>query len=217
MTATESRPRTDDPPEIDFEDVPGTVPDGSTLLVAKPAPLEEYALTPRLVDRYANPDEGRLVVTTTVDADRTIRNHRAISAEASDRLGIVDASDRRQPSSPFQQYPTVSLPHPGELTRIVLALWELNATMSSTCNRTHVVVRSLTPILEEEPIERVARVIDQLADRKREDDGLLVVSVEYTAHDEATMSYLRELVDAVVWAEVAADGPLELEYRRART
>ena len=215
MNRTE-QPRTDR--DVDLSELPAALPAGSSVLVAKPDSLTEHALSLRISSRYADSDDARLVLTTAVDADRTIEQHQAIVADSSaGRLGVVDASEGYQPSAPFQECPTVSLPNPSELTRIVLALQQLESTLSAQTPTIDVVVRSLSPMLAGSRLEQVVRVVDQLVDRQRSTGGVAVFGLEYTRHDDRTMRELQELVDAVVWVEETADElRLDVQWARAR-
>ena len=204
--------------DVDLSALPEALPAGSSVLVAKPDSLTEHALSLRISSRYADLDDARLVLTTAVDADRTIEQYRAIVADSgAGRLGVVDASEGYQPSAPFQECPTVSLPNPSELTRIVLALQQLESTLAAQAPTIDVVVRSLSPMLTGSRLEQVVRVVDQLVDRQRSIGGVAVFGLEYTRHDDRTMRELQELVDAVVWVEETADGlRLDVQWARAR-
>lgn len=205
------------PKTITLDSLPTDIPDGSAILVAKPASLLEHSLPLQITNRYAKPGDRRVVLTTTVDAERTIEQHLALSRGSPDeRVGVVDVSGEDHPSAPFQKNPTVSLPDPSELTRIVMALWELGSTLSKRGSATHVVVRSLTPMLEAERLARVARVVEQLVERQRSVGGVAVFGIEYTSHDDRTMVELSEIVDGVVWVEETSDGQLRFDLQRSR-
>ncbi|WP_312908055.1 DUF7504 family protein [Natronosalvus caseinilyticus] len=198
---------------IDFEGLPNNLTEDSVILVAKPAPLEEYAVSLRILDRYTSPDDRRIVVTTAVSAERTIQQQTALASPESGRFGVIDATPQHQPSAPFQQYPVVSLPHSVELTRLVLALWELEASMASGSQQTHFGIRSLTPLLVDEGLGRTVSVLEHLIE-DRSDSGLVVLGLEYTRHDEDTLAALRAIVDGIVWVEERTDGSISAAYRR---
>lgn len=197
------------------QDLPDSLADGASILLATPSALSDRRLALALSERYADPGDCRLVLTTEVDAERTIEDHRALVDETGGRLGIVDASENHRPSAPFQEYPTVSLPNPSELARIVLALQQLESTLSADCETINVVVRSLSPLVEESRLDHVTRVVGQLVDRQRSTGGVAVFGLEYTRHDTATIAALRDAVDAVVWAEATDTGQV-LDFQRER-
>lgn len=215
MTAPSANTRPDDDP-VDLDTLPETVASGSTLLVATPEPIDEYALPLRIADRYARSDECRLVVTATVDAERTIRQQLSVSPSPAPGFGVVDATGDEHLLSLYQEYPTVYLPYPGELAHVSLALWELETALSPSRPNPHLIFRSLSPLLAEDSLERVTNVLGRLIEQRRSSGSLTVLGVEYTAHDEHTMAALRALADAVVWVDTSPDARLELEYRRIR-
>ncbi|MFC7216168.1 hypothetical protein ACFQO4_19070 [Saliphagus sp. GCM10025334] len=198
---------------IDFEELPNSLTEDSVILVAKPAPLDEYAVSLRILDRFTSPAERRIIVTTAVSAERTIQQQIFLASPESGRFGVVDATPQNHPSSPFQKYPVVSLPHSVELTRLVLALWELEASMASDSQKTHFGIRSLTPLLADDGLERTISVLKHLIEG-RTDSGLVVLGFEYTKHDEDTLSALKEIVDGIVWIEEQTVGSISAEHRR---
>ncbi|GAB7020874.1 hypothetical protein JCM18750_37360 [Halostagnicola bangensis] len=202
---------------FDIDELPANISESSALLVAKPSPLEDSLPEIRILDRYASPAECRIAVTTSTSAEKMIQQQTTLTPSLkSGRLGIIDASPTDQPSAPFQEYPVVSLSHPIELTRLVLALWELDKTLSPTSHTAHLTIQSLTPLLTEGDLERTIRGIEQLIDHHQPEPGLVVIGFEYTKHDDTTLSALKELVDGVVWIEETAGGSITAEYRNAR-
>lgn len=202
---------------IEFEGEPGKIPDSSAICIAKPAPLVEYAIPLHVTNRYTDRDDCRIIVTSSVSAEETIRQQQAITPSASSRLGVVDATADEYLASLYQKNPTISLPRPGELSQLALSVWELHEALSMSCSKTHVILRSLTPILEEEPLERVTNVLERLMEQQRSNSSLTVFSIEYTEHDEATMAVLEELVNGIFWIEQTGQQGLRLDYQRART
>lgn len=51
-------------PAIDFSDLPRTLSENSTILVAKPAPFSKNALAAQLVERYTQNTANRIVLAT---------------------------------------------------------------------------------------------------------------------------------------------------------
>lgn len=209
---TRTHPTLDDPASTDL---PATLPDGSSILLATPSGLSEGGLALSVSERYADPGDCRLVLTTEDDAERAIAGHRELVDETGGRLAVVDASESHDPSAPFQEYPTVSLPNPSELTRIVLAMQQLESTLSAECETINVVVQSLSPVIEGSRLEHVSRVVDQLVDRQHATGGTAVFGLEYTRHDADVIAALRDAVDAVIWAEAGDTGP-SFEFQRER-
>lgn len=214
MTPSESD---DQPPSLEFDNLPTTVPDSSVLLIAKPAPLEESIPEIRILDHYVSPSECRIGVTVSTSAEQMIQHQTRLRPTLkSGQLGIIDARPTEQPSAPFQKYPIVSLSHPIELTRLVLALWELDKTLSTTSQTPHLAIQSLKPLLAEGNLERTIRGIKQLIDHHQSEPRIVVMGFEYTEHDDTTLSALKQVVDGVVWIEETTDGPLTAEYYKTR-
>ena len=201
-----------------LEDLPTDVPDGSSILVAKPAALTDRAVELQIAEHYAAPGSCHLVLSTDVDGAQTVEQYRSIGDEGTGgRCGVVDASDSDHPSAPFQTHPIVSLPNPADLSRIVLALQQLESTLAGSSPTINVVARSLTPVVERARHDQVMRVVEQLVERQRSAGGVAVFGLEYTRHDDRTMTALRRLVDAVVWVETSAeDIRLDLDRGRIR-
>lgn len=201
---------------IDCDDLPEIIPEKSVLCIAKPAPLTERALPLRIANRYADNADCRVIVTSSVGAEETIAQQKSIGWSTASRLGVVDTTADEHLAALYQNNPTVFLPRSGDLTQISLALEELEESLSSSCSKTHVVFRSLTPILAESSLDGVRSVLKCVIEHQRTDSSLTVFSVEYTEHGEATMTALEKLVDGIVWTEQTANDGLRLTYQRAR-
>lgn len=201
---------------VDFEGIPDTISDDSTICIAKPAPLTEYAVPLRITDRYTAANDCRIIVTSSVSAEETIQQQKSLTHTAASRIGVVDMTAGEHLESLYQENPTISIPRPGELSQLAIAVWDLHEALSTSCSKTHVILRSLTPILDEEPLERVTNVLERLIRRQRSSSSLTVFSIEYTEHDEATIAAFKDLADGIVWVEQAGDRNLRLDYRRVR-
>lgn len=201
---------------VDFEGIPDTISDDSTICIAKPAPLTEYALPLRITDRYAADNDCRIIVTSSVSAEETIRQQESLTRAAASRIGVVDTTADEYLESLYREHPTISIPRPGELSQLAIAVWDLHEALSTSCSKTHVILRSLTPILDTEPLERVTNVLEQLISQQRSRSGLTVFSIEYTEHDETTMAALEDLADGIIWVEQTGDRNLRFDYRRVR-
>lgn len=199
---------------VDLEAIPRSVPNGSVICVAGPSPLTDYALPLRITDRYTATDDCRIIVTTATGADETIAQQNAITPAGGHRVGVIDTTADEHVASLYQEHPTISLARTGELTQITLALWDLEEALSTACSTPHVIVRSLTPILEQAGLERVTNVLESVIEHQRAAGSLTVFGIEYTAHDERTMAALERLADGIVWVERTGQGDLELEYQR---
>ncbi|NUB93530.1 hypothetical protein HT576_21300 [Haloterrigena sp. SYSU A121-1] len=201
---------------VDFEGIPDAIPDDSTICIAKPAPLTEYAIPLRITDRYTADNDCRVIVTSLVSAEETIQQQQSLTHSAVSRIGVVDTRADGYLESLYQENPTISLPQPGELSQLAIAARDLHEALSTSCSKPHVILRSLTPILDAEPLERVTNVLERLIRQQSSSSSLTVFSIDYTEHDEATMAALEALADGIVWVEQTGERPLRFDYRRVR-
>lgn len=211
----------DSPPQHDGEEVvigelPEAIADGATVLIAGTIDPTEYALCLRTLCHYSDADDNALVVTTTEGARQTIDQYRQVCPQTDPpNLRLVDMASQQYISAVYEDIPTVSIPSPGDLERLMLALSDITAANSESVGRRHLVVRSLTPILDTTPVSRVTTVLERISGI-RTATGLGIFGLDYTAHDEATMEELTSCVDGVIWVTKHPDGRLEFELRSTR-
>ncbi|WP_123538234.1 DUF7504 family protein [Halosimplex salinum] len=214
MTENPDRSAGREPEHIDA--LPQGLATGSTVLVASTGHPPRHDIALRILARLGDADDTILAVTTTESADEFV--------EAVDRvygdgerppLGVVDTvSTGQSVASRYGEVPVVFTPSPSDLERLVVALAELSGDRPPADGARHLLVGSLTPVLDSISTEQVCTVLRQISGI-RTDDGLTLVGVDYTAHDEATTTALTEQVDGVLWVTPDADGRLDLEYRPA--
>lgn len=202
---------------LEIDAFPNGITPGSTVLIAGAIDPATFALGLRSIQQYGQADDAALVVTTTESADRTIDTYETVCEDSARRsLGLVDTTSERQyVDALYDETPVVFVPSPGDLERLVLALSDLLGNRLPSNGTRHLVVRSLTPILENAPISRVSSVLERITGI-RTGNGLTVFGVDYTAHDEETMTALMDLVDGVVWVTQTTEGELEFEFRPTR-
>lgn len=190
---------------------------GTTVLIAGPVDPTEYALGLRALQRFGTPNDAAMIVTTTDSADRTLAAYDSLSTGSKRQsLALVDTTSERQyVTALYDETPVVFIPTSSDLERLVLALSELTGNRLPSNGTQHLVVRSLTPILQEAPLHRVCRVLERISGLRR-GDGITALGIDYTAHDEETMNALMDLVDGVVWVTRTAEDELEFEYRPTR-
>lgn len=202
---------------LQVDPLPHSQSDGSTVLVASTGNPSEYATCLRILCRYGTAADTTFVVTTIESADRTIETYTGLAA-ATDRpsLGIVDTTSEQQSvSALYGETPVVFTPSPGGLERLVLALSDLAGTASLSNGARHFVVRSLTPILKSASTTHVCTVLKRITGLRSE-TGLCLLGLDYTAHDEETITALADHVDGVLWVTHSAPNLLEFEYRPTR-
>lgn len=199
-----------------IEDFPEAIADGATVLVAGTIDPTEYALCLHALCHYSGRDDTALVVTTTEGATRTIQQYRTACPTADQSaLRLVDMASQQYISALYEEVPTVSIPTPDDLERLVLALSDLTDARAPTVGRRHLVIRSLTPILATTPTNRVSTVLERISGL-RTGTGLGLFGLDYTAHDEETMAELATCVDGIVWATQHPDDGIKFELRSTR-
>lgn len=201
----------------DQDPFPDRFTTGTTILIASAGDPGKRAVDIRALCHYADPTDRAFIVTTTVSAEQTIEtvDHVCAGTERP-ALGFVDTtSNQPSVSAIYDNTPVIFTPSPGDLERLVVALTELSGDSRPEHGDRHLVVQSLTPLLEAAPTAQVCRVLERISGL-RTGSGLCLLGIDYTAHDEETMTAVTEHVDGVLW--VADDGPddLQLEYQPVR-
>lgn len=205
------------PEALQADSLPDNLSAGSTLLVASADDPAAHAICLRILRRYGTGSDAAFVVTTTESADRTIETYTGLS-ETSDRpsLGIVDTTSEQQSvSALYGETPVVFTPSPGDLERLVLALSTLSDNMSPANGASHLVVRSLTPVLESAGTDDVCTVLDRIIGLRSE-TGLCLIGLDYMTHDEETMTALATHVDGILWVTRTDPDRLAFEYQPTR-
>lgn len=194
--------------------LPAGLSNGSTVLLASVGDPTADALGVRVLSRLVEPADTALVVTTTESADETVaRADRVFDDDGQPSLGLVDTGSTQQSvESRYGTVPTVFTPSPGDLERLVVALTELSGEAPPATGGRHLLVRSLTPILEAAPTEQVCSVLQQVSGI-RTDAGITLFGIDETAHDDATMDAIAEQVEGVLWVTDEPDGTHAFDYR----
>ncbi|WP_193570247.1 MULTISPECIES: hypothetical protein [Halorussus] len=203
----------------DFDERLGAVVDAlsppTALLVAGTVDPAEYALDLRLLSRVGSPDETAFVVATTGSREDVLAHTRDDDAAGVGSLAVVDTvSEDQYLTAPYADVPTVFMPSADDLERVVIGLSDLTGTVVPATGTRHLVVRSLTPMIEGATAGRVCRLLER-TEGLRTGDGLGIFGIDYTAHDEETMRELTSVVDRLLWVSEDSDGRLQFELRDA--
>lgn len=206
------------PAAWEVDTLPEQIEDDATVLVATQGDPSRFAIGLRLLDTFGTGDDRAFLVTTTRSDETTLDVYEQLS-DGSDRpaLGIVDTSSEQQSiSALYDEVPVVFTPSSGDIEHLVLGLSELVEKVSSPSGARHLLVRSLTPILTATSIDRVGTVLDRIAGI-RSTDGLSLLGIDYTAHDEETIQDVAGHVDGILWVEHAGTDRLSFEYQPVRS
>lgn len=203
----------DDRPVVARESLPNTLADGCTLLVACPGNPAHSAFGLQALAHRVAEDDTVVLVTTTESATRTVETYEHYASDAPDaNLGVVDtASEVQSLDAVYGEVPTIFTPAPGDLERLTIALSDLTDAPLAPDTDRHLVVRSLTPILESTPTERVRTVLERITGL-RTDGGVCLLGVDYTAHDRSTLDDIATSTDGVVWLSRSTPDRLDVEY-----
>ncbi|WP_247730912.1 DUF7504 family protein [Halovivax limisalsi] len=196
---------------------PAAVSAGSTVLVAGTVDPSNDAIGLRMLCRYGDADDAALVVTSTETADETTARYESVCPEGGPSIGLVDTQSKRQYlSSLYGPTPTVYTPSTADLERIVIALAELTETAVPPTDARHLVVRSVTPLLEHASVDRVCNVLRRISGL-RTGGGICYVGIHYTEHDQDAVAELARQADGIVWVTRGADRDVTFDYQPARS
>lgn len=189
---------------------------GQTLLVAESGSLRRHAVDLRLLAAQSDPSEGAAFVTTETGSKAMLEAYESLGGEdRSDVLGVVDAVSHEQnlPAS-YRATPVSHVAGPHEVARLSMALADLLESSEREERRRHLVVQSLTPLLETSDPAVVERLVREVTRDSRLVDGFSILRMDFTAHDEPTFQRLRDLADLVLWVEESPDDALDFEVEQ---
>lgn len=202
---------------LQVDPFPESLSGGSTVLVASAGDPSRYAVSLRILCSHGTAGDTALVVTTTESADQTIAVYDGLEvATGRPSIGIVDTvSEQQSVSALYGETHVVFTPTPGDLERLILALSDLSDSTAPTSRSRHFVIRSLTPILAASSPARVRTVLERITGLCSE-TGLALIGIDYTDHDEETMSAIADLVDGVLWVTQPSPDRLAFDYQPRR-
>ncbi|UPM44938.1 DUF7504 family protein [Halocatena salina] len=201
-----------DPETVQIEAFPKELPPKSTVLIVGSDEPAVCTIGLQALAQYGHAEDRGLVVTTTRSAATTLDTYTTVHPD-SDRpsLAFVDtASEHQYVSAPYRDTPVVFVPSPTDIERVVMALSELTEHLPSLEGR-HLLIRSLTPLLMATSTARVCTILDRITELPT-GTGRCFLGVDYTAHDETTITTLIERVDGVLWILGPVDGQFDCEY-----
>lgn len=194
---------------------PARFTEGGTYLIATPGEPARYDIDLHALCYFGTATDTAFIVTTTRSAATT---RDALSSfckkDARPALGFVDTTSERQSvSALFEGTPTIFTPAPGDLERLVLALTELTDRFPPRTNPRHLIIRSLTPLLQTTTTDRLRHVLDRVTGLST-NRGLCLLGIDYTAHDPETITELATVADGILWVSTT-DDTIEIDYQPA--
>lgn len=162
---------------------------GTTVLVAGPTHAGTRELALRML---AGADgEGAIVVTTNQRADRVVEDcERAGVSVFDDQAAIIDCVSDDEPSVPAR---LLTVAGPTDLTGIGMRFSDLHRSFSdSDVDRVRTGLYSVSTLLTFSNLKTVSRFVHTLVGRIDSVDGLGVLVVDPTNHDEREVSTLAQ-------------------------
>jgi len=193
--------------DIGVDCVDGSVAPGTNLLVVGPPMTGKRDLAFDVVADGCRDGEGGIVVTTKDSARKVQQAFADRAPDAS--LGIVDCVTRQQGMDSEEESDLVRYASsPNDLTGIGIEFSELLQLFygGRGIERNRTVMYSLSTLLMYSNLQTVFRFLHVSTGRVQSADGLGLFLVDDTAHDEQTMSTIKQLFDGVIEVRDAEDG-----------
>ncbi|MCD2202236.1 RAD55 family ATPase [Halobacterium sp. KA-6] len=156
--------------------------------------------------------EGAIVVSTKDSAERIIEDFAEHVGEAEPLLGVVDCVTKQQGMGTATESELVRYASsPVDLTGIGIELSELLRALYQQrgVTRNRILLHSLSTLLMYSDLQTVFRFLHVFTGRVQSADALGVFVVDSSAHDEQTVSTLKQLFDGIVTIREREDGGFE--------
>jgi KaiC/GvpD/RAD55 family RecA-like ATPase len=189
---------------------------GRNVLISGPPMTGKQKLGFQVLAHGSARDEGAIVVTTKDSAERVRERYTDYvgvdgkTESETEPFGVVDCVSRQQGMSDTEGTETVRYASsPVDLTGIGIELSELlqGFYRDRGIEDNRVLLHSLSTLLMYSDLETVFRFLHVFTGRVQSVDGLGLYVVDDTAHDEQTMSTLKQLFDSAIEVRDAEGGP----------
>ncbi|MGB9963653.1 ATPase domain-containing protein [Halobacterium sp. CBA1126] len=185
---------------------------GTNILVEGPPMSGKRELGFDVLATGARAGEGAIVVSTKDSAERVIEDFADHVGDAEPLLGVVDCVTKQQGMGTATESELVRYASsPVDLTGIGIELSELLRALYQqrgvTENR--ILLHSLSTLLMYSDLQTVFRFLHVFTGRVQSADALGVFVVDSSAHDEQTVSTLKQLFDGIVTIREREDGGFE--------
>jgi KaiC/GvpD/RAD55 family RecA-like ATPase len=193
-----------------FSDV--AVDAGTNVLVEGPPMSGKRQLGFDILATGVRNEEGAIVVSTKDSADRVLDEFDSIEAGAESAVAVVDCVTKQQGmgneiDSDLVRYAS----SPVDLTGIGIELSELLRALYKNrgFTKNRILLHSLSTLLMYSDLQTVFRFLHVFTGRVQSSDALGVFVIDASAHDEQTVSTLKQLFDGVVRVRERDDGGFE--------
>lgn len=187
---------------------------GTNLLIAGPPMTGKSRVALDIVATGYGQGEGSIIVTTKDSGQKTLSQYSELADVDVAPVGIVDCVSKQQGMRNAQQSPNVKYASsPVDMTGIGIELSEFLQEFYQDRNvrRNRILLDSLSTLLMYSNLQTVFRFLHVFTGRIQSADALGVFLIDSTAHDEQTMSTLKQLFDAEIRIRETEDH--QREYR----
>jgi KaiC/GvpD/RAD55 family RecA-like ATPase len=182
---------------------------GTNLLIEGPPMSGKRELGFQILAEGVKDGEGAIVVTTKDGADRVLKDFAETVGVENPTVGVVDCVTKQQGMGSRRESDLVRYASsPNDLTGIGIELSELLRTLyeGRQVTENRILLHSLSTLLMYSDLQTVFRFMHVFTGRVQSADALGVFVVDSTAHDEQTVSTLKQLFDGVVSIQEHDDG-----------
>ena len=193
-----------------FSDV--EVDPGTNVLIEGPPMSGKRQLGFRMLEAGARNGEGSIFVTTKDNADRVAEDFAELVGGVDPTVGVVDCVTKQQGMGSTTESELVRYASsPVDLTGIGIELSELLRALYQKrgIRRNRILLHSLSTLLMYSDLQTVFRFLHVFTGRVQSADALGVFVIDSSAHDEQTVSTLKQLFDGIVTVREGDDGDFE--------
>jgi KaiC/GvpD/RAD55 family RecA-like ATPase len=199
------------------EACPGVeVEPGTNLLVTGPPMTGKRDLALEILAHGSRRGDGSIVVTTKDGGDDVRESLREmLGRDEGGPLGIVDCVSKQQGMNPSPSDDVAYASSPKDMTGIGIQLSEFleGFYKERGVRRNRILLHSLSTLLMYSNLQTVFRFLHVFTGRVQSADALGVFVIDSTAHDQQTMSTLKQLFDGQIEVREADGGGSELRVK----
>jgi KaiC/GvpD/RAD55 family RecA-like ATPase len=203
------------------EACPGVeVEPGTNLLVTGPPMTGKRNLALEILAHGSRREDGSIVVTTKDDGESVREALRELlGRDDGGPLGIVDCVSKQQGMNTSPSDDVAYASSPKDMTGIGIQLSEFleGFYKERSVRRNRILLHSLSTLLMYSNLQTVFRFLHVFTGRVQSADALGVFVIDSTAHDQQTMSTLKQLFDGQVELREADGSGSEIRVRGVGT
>jgi len=183
-------------PDLDTEVDPGT-----NVLLSGPPLTGKRSLALDILAAGTETGNGAIIVTTKDGADRVLEDFGTRASYEDRPVAVVDCVTRQQGVDEVRDDDRIKYASsPVDMTGIGIKLSEFLQAFHQDrgIERSRIMLHSLSPLLMYADLQTVFRFLHVFTGRIQSVDGLGLFAIDSAAHDEQTMSTLKQLFDGIV-------------------